>query len=385
MFRFLHLADVHLGTKPLYLGSLAGDRSRDFLDAFQRAVDFAVSPSNKIDAVVIAGDFFDTAIPSEDVLRFAVAQLKKLRARKIPVLLVPGNHDNVSVPGSVYAAPASEIRTEVCFPSSPQVTHLTTLYADDQVVHFYGMAWDVYHSKPPYDRFKAVDEPGHHVVILHGTILGSKFADAYSREVPLQASELSGSGMDYIALGHLHSFQQIHAGRIPVVYPGSLEGKRFAPSEEGDRYLVAVTLEEGKSPLIETEIWNRRKLENKQLNLDHEGVENDEELANLIRARFADRSKLFHLELTGIPDFVIDIENLKTRLSGEFYWFDVQDHTEVLGSQLIEAWKDEETIRGLFVRKLQEKLLNADSEEQKATIELTMKLAVQAFQKSMAR
>ncbi|MCL5123455.1 MAG: hypothetical protein M1511_02940, partial [Deltaproteobacteria bacterium] len=262
-----------------------------------------------------------------------------------------------------------------------QVTHLTTLYADHHVVHFYGMAWDVYHSKPPYDRFTTNNEYGHHVAILHGTITSSKFADAHSREVPLETAALANSGMDYIALGHLHSFQQVSAGIIPAVYPGSLEGKRFAPSEEGDRYLVVVTLEEGRPPMMETEIWNRRKLESKQLNLNHEVVENDEELASLIRHRFADSSKLFRLELTGTPSLIIDIENLKTRLSGDFYWFDIQDNSEIFGSEMIEAWTAEETIRGLFVRKFQEKLMNVNSEEQKTVIELAMKLAVQAFQK----
>lgn len=45
MLKFLHLADLHLGAAPAFLGDLAQDRALDYLDAFERAIDYAVEPS----------------------------------------------------------------------------------------------------------------------------------------------------------------------------------------------------------------------------------------------------------------------------------------------------------------------------------------------------
>ena len=64
--------------------------------------------------------------------------------------------------------------------------------------------------------------------------------------------------MDYIALGHIHSPQLIEAGDIPVVYPGTLEGKRFKKGETGQRNLYVVTLEKGMKTVINKLPWNTK-------------------------------------------------------------------------------------------------------------------------------
>ena len=58
MFRFLHLADVHLDTRFLgWSGALRELLKESQLRAFKRAVDTALT--EKIDSVLIAGDLFD--------------------------------------------------------------------------------------------------------------------------------------------------------------------------------------------------------------------------------------------------------------------------------------------------------------------------------------
>ena len=54
--KVLHLADLHLGARSHALGDKSSLRSQDFLDAFNRAVAFALAPENAIDLVCIAGD-----------------------------------------------------------------------------------------------------------------------------------------------------------------------------------------------------------------------------------------------------------------------------------------------------------------------------------------
>ncbi len=154
MLRFLHLADLHLDAKPSYLGRLARQRNEDFLNAFKRAIDFAIDSKTQVHAIIIAGDLFDSPNPDIDTLMFTIAQFKRLQNEFIPVVLVPGNHDALGAPKSIYSDPGSELRRLVHFIDSPNVECNFKLNLNGEEVFFYGMAWDVHHSAPPFDQFK---------------------------------------------------------------------------------------------------------------------------------------------------------------------------------------------------------------------------------------
>jgi exonuclease SbcD len=382
MVKFLHLADLHLGAAPLYLGDLAQERSKDYLNAFQRAVDYAIDPANSIDAVLVAGDFFDIPNPPQEIIRFTTTQLKRLEQAKIPVIVTPGNHDAIGATESIYRN--SSIKGLMKIIESHQVEHFKPFVFNGETVYFYGMAWNV-QSKPPFDTFQKLNEDGYHIAMIHGTLQGGLFTESHSREIPLELANLAKSGMDYIALGHIHKYQQKSIGKSLIVYPGTLESRRFTPGEEGDRYLVVVTLEKKKAPKLEQLKWNRKTFQVEKLDLDHETAESEEELANLIKAKYGSNDKFLRLELVGSPSFIISQDSLATRLSGDFYWLEIQDNTNAFDSVLTETWAREETIRGLFVRKLKLKLEGVESDEEKQLLELALKLATQVFQKTGQR
>ena len=180
------------------------------------------------------------------------------------------------------------------------------------------MAWDFYRSHAPFDTFQPLATDGYHVAVLHGTLDAARYGELYDRDVPLRLERLGQSGMDYVALGHLHAFQQHNAGGVPVIYPGTLEGRRFTPAEEGERYLVTVTLNKGSDLGLEKLRWNSRTLQSIQLNLDDEPVENGLQLANLIRRRHGTSDRLMRIELTGTSPFIIDTDNLRNQLASDF-------------------------------------------------------------------
>jgi DNA repair protein SbcD/Mre11 len=382
VLKFLHLADLHLGAAPSYLGDLAQDRANDYLDAFKRCVDYAVDQSHEINVVLIVGDFFDVANPAQDVVRFTIDNLKRLAQARIPVIVTPGNHDGIGAPETIYR------NTKFCelirVIRSPQVEYFDSMVINGEVVHFYGMAWDK-QSKPPFDTFHKKDENGYHIALIHGTLRDGLFSEAHSREVPLELANLAKSGMDYIALGHLHKFQKLEAGKIPVVYPGTLESRRFSPGEEGDRYLVIVSLDRSQKAIVNQLKWNKKSVVSVQLDLDRELVETEDELAELIHSKYASKNSLLRITLSGAPPFIVDEEEVMTRLSGDCYWLNILDNTSAFNSILAETWQREETIRGLYVRKLKEKLETADLKEEKQKYQLAMKLATRAFQDSSRR
>jgi len=382
MIKFLHLADLHLGVSPAFLDHLADQRYKDYLNAFERAVDYAIRPENQIDFVIIAGDFFDSPHPSKEVIRFSINQFKRLRQAKIPVTLTPGNHDGISYPRCVYKDPDYGLREYINIVDSPNIKHVLHSEFHGEEVYFYGMAWDFINSNPPFDNFKRQNNDGYHIAIAHGSVIGGLFSDAYSRDIPLDLKNLANTGMDYIALGHIHSYQLNKAGSIPVVYPGTLESCRFSPGEEGDRFLVVVTLDKDHDPAIERIKWNRKTYLNVKLDVGKLLIDSQKELIDHILKQYQGENNIVKIELVGDSACLINKDKLLSRLFGNFFWLSIEDNTFVFNNEIVENWSREDTIRGLYIRNLQDLLENTESIDKKNLINLALKLAVLSFEKS---
>lgn len=83
--KFAHLADCHIG-------SWKDPKLRDAnAEAFKRAIEMCIE--QKVDFIIIAGDLFNTSMPSIDSLKMVVQKLQKLKEHTIPVYLIAGSHD----------------------------------------------------------------------------------------------------------------------------------------------------------------------------------------------------------------------------------------------------------------------------------------------------
>jgi len=87
-FSFVHAADLHLGYAQYNLDV----RREDFNAAFQELVDKTIEL--KPDFMIIAGDIFQQARPSNMTLENAITNFRRLRDAGIPVLAVDGSHDS---------------------------------------------------------------------------------------------------------------------------------------------------------------------------------------------------------------------------------------------------------------------------------------------------
>ena len=91
--KFAHLSDCHLGCwRDPELQELS-------VKAFEYAIDECIK--EKVDFVLIAGDLFDTALPSIDVLKGTASKLKELRDNDIPCYVIAGSHD-YSISGKTF-------------------------------------------------------------------------------------------------------------------------------------------------------------------------------------------------------------------------------------------------------------------------------------------
>jgi len=87
-FSFVHVADLHLGYAQYNLDV----RREDFENAFREVVDKTIEL--KPDFMIIAGDLFHQARPSNVTLETTITNFRRLRDAGTPVLTVDGGHDS---------------------------------------------------------------------------------------------------------------------------------------------------------------------------------------------------------------------------------------------------------------------------------------------------
>ncbi len=85
--KFIHCADIHLGANPFEIS----ERFEDMGKALEQVCNFALD--EKVDFILIAGDFFHNKVLNPKTLEQAITLLEKLKNANIPVFLTEGNHD----------------------------------------------------------------------------------------------------------------------------------------------------------------------------------------------------------------------------------------------------------------------------------------------------
>lgn len=226
--KFFHLSDLHLGRR-IYEFSLIDDQKYILKEILRR------TDEEHPDAVVIAGDIYDRAVPSAEAVELFDSFLTELAGRHIPVLAIAGNHDSperiafgagLMAPSGVHLSPVYNGRVE-------PVT-LSDAYGE---VRFYLLPF----IKPaPVRRFYpdaviesytdalrcAVEhmniEPStRNVLVTHQFVTGGVRSE--SEDITVGGTDNVDAavfdGFDYVALGHLHGAQSI--GRETLRYSGT--------------------------------------------------------------------------------------------------------------------------------------------------------------------
>ena len=372
--RILHLADLHIGAPFPSMGERGAERSRDLLSAFLRAVEYAVADPKPADLVAIAGDLFDTHDPDEALVYQVEAALERLDAAKIPVLLVPGTHDAPSYRRSIYRRLRRFPNTHLFL--SPTLEPGPNLTVRGETVQTYGIAYDAQVCERPLGEFRPLGLADYHVGVLHAALQDNPTWKSRPVDLPITRTEIAASGLHYLALGHYHNFSEIREGGSVAVYPGTLEGKRFG--ENGPRYLVTATLSRDATT-IERTPWNVRTLHDTLVDLN--GAEIRDEAA--LEARllsFAGDREIMRIRLEGPAEFVFDADRLRSRVAPKFFHVEIDDHTYVVNASLLQRYREEATVRGVFVRRMLERIEKASDPKARETATLALRLGLAEFQ-----
>ena len=115
--RLLHTSDWHLG-RSLHRADLR-EAQAVFLDALVATV-----RSERVDAVLVAGDVYDRAVPSLDAVELCESALVRLREAGARVVLISGNHDSprrLGFGSRLVDAAGVHLRTRVADSATPVV------------------------------------------------------------------------------------------------------------------------------------------------------------------------------------------------------------------------------------------------------------------------
>ena len=353
LFRVLHLADLHLGYRPDLPAPVQEEVYRERNGVLQAAVDLALDPAREIRLVLIAGDLFETHRPEAALVEDVIRQLGRLEAAGIRVVTVPGNHDEITYNDSVYRREAR--RWPGLLVTAPMPDRVASLELNGTPCNLVAMAYTggVTRVDGPLKAFPPAEGEGVHLAVFHGSLDW----DGGERSLPLDGEALAAVGYDYIALGHIHRGGRRQLGTGLANYAGMVAGKGFADPGVGCWTIVALGDGPARVEEVPAAVTPWRVLE-----LDVTPFSEPEELEEAIREVLAPGS-LIQVRMTGDLAFSLDLPGLAARLAPLCRHLDVVDATRGLAPRLLEAVAAEPTIRGLFVRRLQDQLAAAAPEE----------------------
>ncbi|MEM2937037.1 MAG: DNA repair exonuclease [Candidatus Bathyarchaeia archaeon] len=233
-FSFVHAADLHLGYSQYGLEV----RREDFDKAFQELVDRTIEL--KPTFMIIAGDLFHNARPSNLTLENAVKNFNRLRNAEIPVLVVDGSHDSapnvvtstilnpLDSAGLIYYLPRHEgacwRKPDCCYVYG--VPNFRTRRKTEEMLPVF---MEQNRPTPKADLFN--------IFVFHMALDIPELNPPYMEaEAP---AELIPEGFNYYAAGHVHKPYKEKFKTGLLVYPGSTETINYdeANSEKGFYYV----------------------------------------------------------------------------------------------------------------------------------------------------
>ena len=162
---------------------------------------------------------------------------------------------------------------------------------------------------------------------------------------PIAPEEMAGSGLHYLALGHIHQYSGLQkAGDTYWAYPGCPQGRGFDETGEKGVLLVDVDADSVSARFVPLA---RRRYE--ILSVDLTGAESA--LGAIEAALPPDtQDHIYRILLTGEGE-TPDLAALERALSGRFYGLTLRDHTRLPR----DLWRrrEEDTLTGLFLREMQ--------------------------------
>ncbi len=366
--RILHTADIHLDRRFRGFGGLKGTKRRlEIQDRFVHVMETA--QKEKVHVVLIAGDLFDNNNPSPGTVGIVRERFEILGRNGIQVLISPGTHD---------CNDGNSIWNREDFPENVHVFKSPVLTGRNMPginLTVFGAANDTSNSDrhPLRDvKLDMENSCGNKIIMAHGSVpVPWAVNDSY---FPISEEEINLTEVDYVALGHYHSYYPFNT-RIKAAYPGSPVLLDFEENKEKYALLVRISGSEVSIDPVKVE----QKYEMSETDIECANILTGEDLIGKLKP-LASGNKILRVKLKGSPAINADIDSILSRASE--YFEEEKTFFHVLWKNQTRiprrTMPDENTVRGIFIKKLTEKI-DSLPEEEKMKYEIALHLGVRAL------
>lgn len=322
--KILHCADVHLGSgmDSRLPAEKARERRAELRSSFLGMVEYA--KTHGVSVILIAGDLFDSDRPLKKDKEFFYNVVRN--NADIDFLYLRGNHDALQS----YTRELDNLR----------------YFSDKWTVYRYGNV-AVYGAELTADNYSSLystlspDEKDINIVTLHGQVSDTVGLDK------IALPKLRNKNVDYLALGHYHTFQRAKIdGRGEFCYSGCLEGRGF--DEAGVKGFAVLDISD--RVLVEFVPFSCRTVE--IYTVDATGAEDDYavwlRVKDAVKCKKSDIVRVILSGEVGFDNADLAAETQKRLARENYYFADVKDKT--LRKIDLADYEGDATLAGEFVR-----------------------------------
>lgn len=220
MFKFAHMADVHIGAhKDKRLIDLE-------IDAFNESIDICIKEDVKF--IIIAGDFFDKPVPELDQVKKIIKKLIELSELSIPVYVIYGSHDySPGQDSMIDLLEAAKIIIKIYNPKSVDGKIRLEMYQDKETgVKLAGISARKVGLEKEYfeklDREYLENQDGFKIFVFHSGI--EEFKPSFLKgAMDMECIPINWfpKGFNYYAGGHIHKRDEFSIQNYQnIIFPG---------------------------------------------------------------------------------------------------------------------------------------------------------------------
>lgn len=359
MIKILHGADFHLDSP---FDSLPEDKAAQRRAEQRQLIESMADLANKekVDAVLLSGDLLDSGRSYYETTQLLLSALARINA---PVFIAPGNHDYYS-PTSPYSI--LKFPENVHIFKTPEIARFD-LEGKNATVWGAGFTGEA--CAPILGGMESVGSSKKiNIMALHGAL-----GDPASTYNPITIGDISRTGLDYLALGHIHSFSGFSkAGDTTYTYPGCPEGRGF--DETGEKGVIIAEISKGSVNGRLVPMCKR-----KYCILDVDLSEATDAKTAVTAAIPSDAGDdIYRILLTGEYSGKLDMGKICDAIAPGFYHVTMKDSTRLRRD--IWAQAEEDTLKGLFLRKMRAQFEQGDQAERDKVV-LAVRYALAAMER----
>lgn len=359
--KFVHIADMHFDSPFVNLSEkdIMGDLRRlEQRKVFKKIIEYI--KENNIKYFFISGDLYEHRYIKQSTIEYINKLFEEIPETNI--YIAPGNHDPYTK-NSYYNKYNWSKNVKIFGPKVEKV--------ETQDANIYGYGFnDFYCSDSGVDSIELETTEKPNILIIHGNIDGSTIEDMQYNS--MSKKMLQEKGFDYVALGHIHKKDYNAGENQKIVYPGSTISLGF--DELGEHGMIVGELEKNKLEIQFVKL-DDKQFTKRELNVDN--IYSKEELIEKINELEIEENNYVEIILKGNRNFEINKYDLiKYILNNNI--IKIKNNTKIAYD--LEKLENENTLKGLFIKEMNKKIKNAETEEEKEIIEKSIEIGLASLE-----